>query len=112
MHGTSEVLLIGPTNLRIVLIEKPSAECLVFDGLPSISTVCGILNKGAYQMVLSTLVKLKTIGLARQVVLGAFINGALIGATVVAGAAIARSARAGTGGLCDQSSNQRSSGAD
>lgn len=63
-------------------------------------------------MVLSTLVKLKTIGLARQVVLGAFINGALIGATIVAGAAIARSARAGTGGLCDQSNNQRSSGAD
>lgn len=45
-------------------------------------------------MVLSTLVKLKTLGLAKQVILGAFINGALIGATVVAGAAMANRGRA------------------
>ena len=112
MHGASEVFFTGSTNLQIVQFEKPSSECLVFDGLPSISLMCGNLKRGVYQMVLSTFVKLKTIGLAQQVVLGAFINGALIGATVVAGAAIARSARPGTGGLCGQSKDQRCSGAD
>lgn len=50
-------------------------------------------------MVLSTMVKLKTIGLANKIVLGALINGALIGATVVAGAAIASRAKAGKGGF-------------
>lgn len=53
-------------------------------------------------MILSTMVKIKTIGLAQQVVLGAFINGALIGATVVAGAAIASRAANGQGGPCGQ----------
>lgn len=57
-------------------------------------------------MIMSTLVKLKTIGLAKQIVLGAFINGALIGATVVAGAALASRARDGKGGLCGKSADQ------
>lgn len=51
-------------------------------------------------MVLSTIVKLKALGLAKQVVLGAFINGALIGATVVAAAAIAKRPKSGNDGLC------------
>jgi hypothetical protein len=51
-------------------------------------------------MIVSTLVKLKTLGLAKQVVTGAFINGALIGATVVAGAVIGSRAAAGKGGPC------------
>ncbi|MEM6305114.1 MAG: hypothetical protein AAF744_10350 [Pseudomonadota bacterium] len=51
-------------------------------------------------MVLTTMVKLKTIGLANKVIVGAFINGALIGATVVAGAALASRAGGGKGGLC------------
>lgn len=54
-------------------------------------------------MVLSAMVKLKTIGLANKVILGAFINGALIGATVVAGAAIANRAKTGKGGFCGNS---------
>lgn len=51
-------------------------------------------------MILSTMLKIKTIGLAQQVVVGAFINGALIGGTVVAGAAIASRAATGKDGLC------------
>lgn len=51
-------------------------------------------------MILSTMLKIKTIGLTQQVVVGAFINGALIGGTVVAGAAIASRATSGQGGLC------------
>ena len=51
-------------------------------------------------MVLSTIVKLKALGLAKQVVLGAFINGALIGATVVTAAVVAKRPRSGNGGLC------------
>lgn len=51
-------------------------------------------------MIISTIVKLKTLGLAKQVVAGAFINGALIGGAVVAGAVIASKARSGDGPLC------------
>lgn len=51
-------------------------------------------------MIISTMVKLKTLGLAKQVVAGAFINGALIGGAVVAGAVIASKARYGDGPLC------------
>ncbi len=50
-------------------------------------------------MILSSLVKLKTLSLAKQVVDGAFINGALIGGALVAGTVIAGKARSG-GGLC------------
>ena len=47
-------------------------------------------------MLLSTLVKLKTLGLAKQVVTGAFINGALIGAgTAAVALAAATAARRG-----------------
>lgn len=58
-------------------------------------------------MVVSTIVKLKALGLAKQVVTGAFINGALIGATVVAGAAIASRATSGNGGLCGRPAGSR-----
>ena len=51
-------------------------------------------------MILSTMVKLKTLGLAQTVVAGAFINGALIGGAIVAGAVIASKARAGDGPIC------------
>ncbi len=51
-------------------------------------------------MIISTMVKLKTLNFAQQVVAGAFINGALIGGTMVAGAIIASKARAGDGPLC------------
>lgn len=51
-------------------------------------------------MILSTIVKLKTLSLAKQVVTGAFINGALIGGAVVAGTVIAGKARSGGSGLC------------
>ena len=51
-------------------------------------------------MALSAIVKLKALGLAKQVVFGAFINGALIGATVVAAAVIANRSKSGNGGLC------------
>jgi len=51
-------------------------------------------------MIISTMVKLKTLGLAQQVVAGAFINGALIGGAVVAGAVLASKARPGDGPLC------------
>ena len=51
-------------------------------------------------MILSTMVKLKTLSLAKQVVTGAFINGALIGGAVVAGTLIANKSRSGGGGLC------------
>lgn len=51
-------------------------------------------------MILSTMVKLKALGLAKQVVTGAFINGALIGGALVAGAVIASQARSGDGRLC------------
>lgn len=60
-------------------------------------------------MILSTMVKMKTIGLAQQVLLGAFINGALIGATVVAGAAIASRTATGQGGRCGQSKQRNMS---
>lgn len=63
-------------------------------------------------MFLSTIVKLKTLGLAKQVVTGAFINGALIGATVVAGAVIASRASSGKGGLCGRSDGTRGTGTD
>jgi hypothetical protein len=46
-------------------------------------------------MLLSTLVKLKTLGLAKQVVAGAFINGALIGAGTAVALAAAIAARRG-----------------
>ena len=51
-------------------------------------------------MVSSTIVKLKTLSLAKQVVTGAFINGALIGGAIVAGTVIASKAGSGNGGLC------------
>lgn len=51
-------------------------------------------------MILSTMIKLKTLSLAKQVMTGAFINGALIGGALVAGTVIARKARSGDGGLC------------
>ncbi len=51
-------------------------------------------------MILSTIVKLKALGLAKQVVLGTFINVALIGATAVAATAIAKRPQSGNGGLC------------
>jgi hypothetical protein len=51
-------------------------------------------------MIISTMVKLKTLGFAKQVVAGAFINGALIGGAMVAGAVIASKARSGDGPLC------------
>lgn len=51
-------------------------------------------------MILSTIVKLKTLSLAKQVVTGAFINGALISGAVIAGTVIAGKARSGGGGLC------------
>jgi len=51
-------------------------------------------------MIISTMVKLKTLGLAKQVVAGAFINGALIGGAVVGGAVMAGKARSGDGPLC------------
>lgn len=54
-------------------------------------------------MILPTIIKLKTLGLATQVVTGAFINGALIGGAVVAGAVIASQARSGEGLLCNMS---------
>lgn len=54
-------------------------------------------------MILSTMVTLKTLGLAKKVVTGAFINGALIGGVVVAGAVIASKARTGKGSLCGYS---------
>jgi hypothetical protein len=41
-------------------------------------------TKRSGNMVLSTIVKLKTLGLAKQIVTGAFINGALIGAATAA----------------------------
>lgn len=50
-------------------------------------------------MVISTIVKLKALGLAKQIVFGAFINGALIGATVVAAAVISNRKASGNGGL-------------
>ena len=50
-------------------------------------------------MALSTIVKFKALGLAKQVVFGAFINGALIGATVVAAAVIANRSKSGNGGF-------------
>jgi hypothetical protein len=53
-------------------------------------------------MVLSSIVKLKALGLAQQVVLGAFINGALIGATVVAAAVIAKRPKSGNSGFCSR----------
>ena len=58
-------------------------------------------------MILSTMVKLKALGLAKQVVAGAFINGALIGAAVVASAAVASRTADGKGGLCGKSMDQR-----
>lgn len=60
-------------------------------------------------MVISTMVKLKALSLAKQVVVGAFINGALIGATVVAGAAIASRLRLRQGGLCSKARTSNSS---
>lgn len=51
-------------------------------------------------MIISTMVKLKTLSLAQQIVAGAFINGALIGGAVVAGAVIASKAQSGNGPLC------------
>ncbi|MEM6759475.1 MAG: hypothetical protein AAF601_08350 [Pseudomonadota bacterium] len=53
-------------------------------------------------MILSTMVKLKTLGLAQQVVTGAFINGALIGGALVAAALAANQSRSGTGMLCQK----------
>ncbi|MEM0935718.1 MAG: hypothetical protein AAF646_15890 [Pseudomonadota bacterium] len=52
-------------------------------------------------MVVSTLVKLKTLGLAKQVVAGAFINGALIGFGIAVGATALASAGA-NGRLCSK----------
>lgn len=51
-------------------------------------------------MLLRTMVKLKTLGLAQQVFTGAFINGALIGGALVAGAVIANKARSDDRRLC------------
>lgn len=51
-------------------------------------------------MILSTMVKLKALSLAKQVVTGAFINGVLIGGALVAGTLIAGRARSSGGGLC------------
>ncbi|MEL7280288.1 MAG: hypothetical protein AAFY35_05055 [Pseudomonadota bacterium] len=50
-------------------------------------------------MMLSTLIKIKKIGFAQQVVTGAFINGALIGMGVAAGA-IALANMRKDGGMC------------
>lgn len=44
-------------------------------------------------MILHTVVKLKTLGLAKQVVTGAFINGALIGGAVAMAALLASQTR-------------------
>ncbi|MEL6799515.1 MAG: hypothetical protein AAFO80_06525 [Pseudomonadota bacterium] len=60
-------------------------------------------------MILSTMVKLKTLGLAKQVVTGAFINGALIGATAVAAAVVASQARSAQRGLCGKPINPSAS---
>lgn len=51
-------------------------------------------------MVLSTIVKFKALGLAKQVVFGAFINGALIGAITVAVAATATRSKSRKNGFC------------
>ncbi|MEL7167089.1 MAG: hypothetical protein AAFY52_00670 [Pseudomonadota bacterium] len=53
-------------------------------------------------MILSTMVKLKTLSLAGQVVTGAFINGALIGGAVVAAALAANQSRSGQGMMCQK----------
>lgn len=55
--------------------------------------------------ILTTIVKLKTIGLAKQVITGAFVNGALvsgvvIGGALMAGAAIASKGRSEGGSSC------------
>ncbi|MEL6463531.1 MAG: hypothetical protein AAFQ58_01075 [Pseudomonadota bacterium] len=57
-------------------------------------------------MILSTMIKLKTLGLAQHVVAGAFINGALIGGALVAGAFVAGKARSGKGCLCETPKTQ------
>lgn len=60
-------------------------------------------------MILSTIVKFKALGLAKQVVTGAFINGALIGAAVVAGAFVVSRGAGGAGGVCGKSMDPRRS---
>lgn len=54
-------------------------------------------------MVLSTIVKIKALGLAKQMVLGSFINGALIGAITVALAANATRSQSCKKRLCGKS---------
>lgn len=52
-------------------------------------------------MILTTMVQLKTLGLAKQVITGAFINGALIGGALVAGAVLANKGRSENTGFCN-----------
>lgn len=61
-------------------------------------------------MVLSTIIKLKKIGFAQQVVTGAFINGALIGMGVAAAGAIALANARKNGGMCGMSRSHNSEG--
>ena len=71
----------------------------------SLSTTFFAGNKRSFGMVICTMVKLKKLAFAQQIVTGAFINGALIGGALVACAVMASRARSNDGAVRQGSKN-------